>query len=100
MDNYIVDTLGQNDINKILDIYNSNKIFLENHLGVTTVSKDFIVKEIEEMKKSGFKSLVIKNNYGTIVGICDLKVADEEILKYCKKSFKNLKEIKEYLSCE
>ena len=30
----------------------------------------------------------------------DLKVADEEILKYCKKSFKNLKEIKEYLSCE
>ncbi len=80
MDNYIVDTLGQNDINKILDIYNSNKIFLENHLGVTTVSKDFIVKEIEEMKKSGFKSLVIKNNYGTIVGICDLKVADEAYL--------------------
>ena len=32
MDNYIVDTLGQNDINKILDIYNSNKIFLENPL--------------------------------------------------------------------
>ena len=30
----------------------------------------------------------------------DLKVADEEILKYCKKSFKNLKEIKEYLSYE
>ena len=30
----------------------------------------------------------------------DLKVADEEILKYCQKSFKNLKEIKEYLSCE
>ena len=32
------------------------------------------------MKKSGFKSLVIKNNYGTIVGICDLKVADEAYL--------------------
>ena len=48
--------------------------------GIETVSKDFIVKEIEEMKKSGFKSLVIKNNYGTIVGICDLKVADEAYL--------------------
>ena len=32
------------------------------------------------MKKSGLKSLVIKNNYGTIVGICDLKVADEAYL--------------------
>ena len=30
----------------------------------------------------------------------DLKVADEDILKYCQKSFKDLQEIKEYLSCE
>ena len=30
----------------------------------------------------------------------DLKAADEDILKYCEKNFKNLQEIKEYLSCE
>ena len=30
----------------------------------------------------------------------DLKVADEDILKYCEKNFKNLQEIKKYLSCE
>ena len=30
----------------------------------------------------------------------DLKVADEDILKYCEKNFKNFQEIKEYLSCE
>ena len=30
----------------------------------------------------------------------DLKVADEDILKYCQKNFKNLQEVKEYLSCE
>ena len=30
----------------------------------------------------------------------DLKVADEDILKYCQKNFKNLQEIKKYLSCE
>ena len=30
----------------------------------------------------------------------DLKEADEDILKYCEKNFKNLQEIKEYLSCE
>ena len=30
----------------------------------------------------------------------DLKEADEDILKYCEKNFKNLQEIKKYLSCE
>ena len=30
----------------------------------------------------------------------DLNAADEDILKYCEKNFKNLQEIKEYLSCE
>ena len=30
----------------------------------------------------------------------DLKAADEDIIKYCEKNFKNLQEIKEYLSCE
>ena len=30
----------------------------------------------------------------------DLKAADEDILKYCEKNFKNLQEIKKYLSCE
>ena len=30
----------------------------------------------------------------------DLKAADEDILKYCEKNYKNLQEIKEYLSCE
>ena len=30
----------------------------------------------------------------------DLKVADEDILKYCQKSFKDLQEVKKYLSCE
>lgn len=30
----------------------------------------------------------------------DLKVADKDILRYCQKNFKNLQEVKEYLSCE
>jgi len=28
----------------------------------------------------------------------DLKIADEELLKYCTKNFINLKEIKEFIS--
>lgn len=80
MDNYIIDTVDQNDISKIIDIYNSNKTFLENHVGISKVSKDFIVNEIEEMNNIGFSSLVIKNNEGNIVGICDFKIGDEVYL--------------------
>ena len=80
MDNYIIDTIDQNDITKILDIYNSNKTFLENHVGISKVSKDFIINEIEEMKNIGFSSLVIKNNEGNIIGICDFKIGDEVYL--------------------
>lgn len=80
MDNYIIDTVDQNDISKIIDIYNSNKTFLENHVGISKVSKDFIVNEIEEMNNIGFSSLVIKSNEGNIVGMCDFKIGDEVYL--------------------
>ena len=32
------------------------------------------------------------------IHVDDLKVADEDILKYCQKSFKDLQEVKKYLS--
>lgn len=80
MDNYIFNTIDQNDIDKIVDIYNSNKTFLKNHLGISNVSKDFIVNEIEKMSDIGFSSLVIKNNEGNIVGVCDFKIEDEVYL--------------------
>lgn len=80
MDNYRIKEIEKNDIDKIVDIYNSNKTFLENHLGISTVSKDFIINEIEEMKKIGFTSLAIKNNEDNIVGICDFKIGDEVYL--------------------
>lgn len=80
MDNYKIDILTTNDVDKILDIYNSNISFLENHMGITTVSKEFIVEEIEKMKNIGFNSLVIRNSEGNIVGICDFKMEDEVYL--------------------
>lgn len=80
MDNYKIDMITKNDINKILDIYNSNTSFLESHMGITNVSKEFIADEIEEMKNIGFNSLVIRNSEGNIVGICDFKIAEEVYL--------------------
>ncbi|MEG0856501.1 MAG: GNAT family N-acetyltransferase [Terrisporobacter sp.] len=80
MDNYKIDMISGKDIDKILDIYNSNTSFLENHMGITTVSKKFIVDEIEEMKNIGFNSLVIRNSEDNIVGVCDFKTTDEVYL--------------------
>ena len=43
----------------------------------------------------------IKGAYaGGMIGfhVQDLKIADEDILRYCNKNFMNLKEIKDYIS--
>ena len=74
------DMATKNDIDKVLEIYNSNSDFLEKHLGASRVSKEFIANEMEEMKKIGFRSFVIKNSEGNTVGICDFKIAEEVYL--------------------
>lgn len=61
------DMATKNDIDKVLEIYNSNSDFLEKHLGASRVSKEFIANEMEEMKKIGFRSFVIKNSEGNTV---------------------------------
>lgn len=80
MDNYRFDLITADDIEKVLDVYNSNTSFLEKHLGITNVSKEFLTEEIAEMKNIGFTSVAIRNSEGNIVGICDFKVAEEVYL--------------------
>ncbi|MGN2370119.1 GNAT family N-acetyltransferase [Clostridium cagae] len=80
MDNYIIEKVNQNDVIKIVDIYNSHKNFLNSHMRISSVSKGFVLNEIEEMKNIGFISSTIKDNKGEIVGLCDFKIADEVYL--------------------
>lgn len=80
MDDYTINIIEQNDIASIVDIYNSNKIFLENHMGISSVSQEFILTEIEEMRNMAFNSSIIKDSEGKIVGICDFKIGDEVYL--------------------
>ena len=96
MDNYKFDIITRNDIDKILDIYNSNTSFLENHMGISTVSKEFIINEIEEMINIGFNSLVIKNSDDNILGICDFKIEDDVNLITLFQT-KSTNEIKDYM---
>lgn len=80
MDNYIFSKMELNDINKIVEIYNSNVVFLMAHMGISNISKEFILNEINEMKNVGFTSSIIKDNKGEIIGVCDFKIEKEAYL--------------------
>lgn len=80
MDNYTFSNVELRDIDKIVEIYNSNLNFLMAHMGVSNISKEFIYNEINEMKSVGFMSSVIKDNKGEIIGVCDFKIQEEAYL--------------------
>ncbi|MGL5415016.1 MAG: GNAT family N-acetyltransferase [Clostridium sp.] len=77
MNNYTFEAITKNDINDLVEIYNSNIDFLEKHLGVKSISKEFIIDEIKEMQSVGFESKVIKDNKGNVIGLCDFKLDEE-----------------------
>lgn len=80
MDKYTFSKVKLNDIDKIVEIYNSNVSFLMAHMGISNTSKEFICNEINEMKSVGFISSVIKDNKGEIIGVCDFKIQEEAYL--------------------
>ena len=62
------------DVEAIVQIYNSNWIFLINHLGRDSVNRSFILSEQEEMKTLNFIScVIIDGNVNKIVGVLDYK---------------------------
>lgn len=65
------------DADEIVRIYNSNPVFLQNHLGATEVSAEFVLEEFQEMGKVGFSSTkIIDNSTGETIGICDFRIGD------------------------
>ena len=60
-----------------------------NHLGVSSVSKEFILNEIEEMKKIGFNSSIIKDHTGEVIGLCDFKISHEVYLSLLMEPVNN-----------
>lgn len=47
------------DVQRITEIYNSNTEFLLHHLGRERVDRNFIAREMEEMRRVGFLSCVL-----------------------------------------
>ncbi|MBD5514642.1 MAG: GNAT family N-acetyltransferase [Lachnospiraceae bacterium] len=62
------------DVDAIVQIYNSNHVFLTNHLGRDSVNRSFILSEQEEMETMNFISCVITDESADkIVGVLDYK---------------------------
>lgn len=49
-EDFYVDLVDNQDLNDVVEVYNSNRYFLNNHLGTDKVTYEWILKELEFMK--------------------------------------------------
>jgi GNAT superfamily N-acetyltransferase len=78
---FSIDLVEHKDINNIVEVYNSNRDFLVNHLDSDKITYDWIFEELESMKKSGFCSCkVVEKSSGKLIGILDFKLGEETYL--------------------
>lgn len=81
MGKYIIRDVQQNDYCKIAEIYNSNRSFLLHHLGMATVTEDFVAQEVSTMQNEGFRSCVIIDQESLAVeGVLDYRPSSEVYL--------------------
>lgn len=92
MTRYIFREIQVEDISQLLDIYNSNTEFLIHHLGRERVDRHWLLKELEDMRISHFRSLgVVDEEQNKLIGHFDFKVAEEAYLSLfiLDKSYQN-----------
>lgn len=69
------------DLYDVLGVYNSNKKFLINHMDTDNVKYEWLLGELELMKKHEFISCkIVEKNSGKIIGIIDFKIGEETYL--------------------
>lgn len=77
--NFYVDLVNNNDLNEVIEIYNSNEHFLVAH--EERITKQWITEEIELMEEIGFNSgKIVEKSSGKIIGVIDFKVGEESYL--------------------
>ncbi|WAG54610.1 hypothetical protein LL033_18605 [Clostridium estertheticum] len=78
---FCIDFVGDKDINAIVEVYNSNKYFLVNHMGKDKVRYEWVLEELENMRKVGFYSCkVVEKSSRKIKGIIEFKIGEETYL--------------------
>jgi GNAT superfamily N-acetyltransferase len=89
---FYIDLVVNEDINDVVEVYNSNRNFLQNHVGTDKVVKEWILDEIESMRKIDFYSCkVVEKSSGKLIGIIDFKIGEETYLSILMlhKDYKN-----------
>lgn len=65
--------LTSENVERALEVYNSNEDFLVDHLGETRVPQDWLTEELHHANESGFTIFgVHKTDTGDVLGIIDL----------------------------
>jgi hypothetical protein len=76
-----VDLVENKDLNEVVEVYNSNKHFLVNHIDKEKITDEWILQELESMKEVGFYSCkIVEISSGKIFGVIDFKVGKETYL--------------------
>lgn len=71
---FFLDKITKEDYDEILALYNSNIEFLEKHLGLSQVTREWLNTEMDSMKAIDFMSYkIVDNSSGKILGIMDFK---------------------------
>lgn len=77
MKKFKLDIIKDENLDRLVEIYNSNKGFLLSYLGREKIEEKFLINEILEMRNIGFESKLIKNNENEVIGSTDFKVGKE-----------------------
>lgn len=78
---FYVDLVEKEDLEDIVEVYNSNTIFLKSHLEIDKVTSKRLYNELEIMKQDDFHSYkIIKKDTNEIVGFIDFKIDNETYL--------------------
>ena len=73
---YIIRRAQIEDISKMVAIYNGNSQLLQHHVGYERVGTEWIAKELQSMKVSGFSSCVIlEESSEKVIGIIQYQIA-------------------------
>lgn len=80
-DDTYIDAAGPEDVNSIVEIYNSNRGFLMAHMARELVDTKWVEDEIETMKEIGFLSCkVVHKASNAVIGVLDFAVKEESYL--------------------
>ncbi|MCQ4923614.1 GNAT family N-acetyltransferase [Tissierella carlieri] len=76
--NLSIREITEEDINGVIEVYNSNQDFLKFHIGRQEVNIEWLIQEQKEMKAIDFKILVAKENESNVViGFIDIGLMEE-----------------------